>query len=217
MAGPLFGISAGLNGALRPGYDPWRHPISSLALGERGWIQKTTFVAVGALGLAGAAGLRSSGPRWGTLALATWSAALVGAGLFDTDPVNGYPPDASPRSNGDTSPADTLHEVFSLAAFVALASAAASYAVHFGRRRNVPWFLASATAVAGFSGLMIAASAGFAQDPRFTARAGLFQRAAIGTGFAWTTAVTVRELLRRASRPRSAGGGSIAGRIGIIW
>ena len=37
------------------------------------------------------------------------------------------------------------------------------------------------------------ASAGFRQNPRLVSNAGLFQRAAIVTGFAWLTALSARE------------------------
>ncbi len=44
-------------GAVRDGYRPLRHPVSSLALGPRGWIQAGNFAVAGTLFLAGAAGL----------------------------------------------------------------------------------------------------------------------------------------------------------------
>jgi hypothetical protein len=37
------------------------------------------------------------------------------------------------------------------------------------------------------------ASAGFRQNPQLVSNAGLFQRAAIVTGFAWLTALSARE------------------------
>ncbi|MGI5131787.1 DUF998 domain-containing protein [Pseudonocardia sp. CA-107938] len=56
VAGPLFIVAVLLEGATRAGYSPLRHPISSLALGEGGWMQTATFLITGALSLAAAAG-----------------------------------------------------------------------------------------------------------------------------------------------------------------
>ena len=46
-----------LEGAVREGYRPLRHPVSSLALGPRGWIEAANFTVAGTLFLGGAAGL----------------------------------------------------------------------------------------------------------------------------------------------------------------
>jgi hypothetical protein len=56
-AGPAFMAVFLLEGAVRDGYRPLRHPVSSLALGPRGWIQAGNFALTGALFLAAAAGL----------------------------------------------------------------------------------------------------------------------------------------------------------------
>jgi hypothetical protein len=52
-------LAAGLLQAYtRDGFDPARHPLSSLALGDLGWLQTANFVVCGLLTLAGAVGLR---------------------------------------------------------------------------------------------------------------------------------------------------------------
>jgi hypothetical protein len=43
VAGPVFTIAWILLGATRANYDPLRHPISSLAIDEFGWIQSANF------------------------------------------------------------------------------------------------------------------------------------------------------------------------------
>src|SRR3974390_3527919 len=53
-AGPAFAALFLLEGAVRDGYRPLRHPVSSLALGPRGWIQAGNFAMAGTLFLAGA-------------------------------------------------------------------------------------------------------------------------------------------------------------------
>ncbi len=70
IAGPLFVLVFLVEGATRAGYDPLRHPVSSLALGDHGWTQIANFVVAGLLTLAFAAGLRlalwpARGSMWG--------------------------------------------------------------------------------------------------------------------------------------------------------
>ena len=48
-AGPVFITVFLLEGAVRDGYQPLRHPVSSLALGSRGWIQAGNFALAGTL------------------------------------------------------------------------------------------------------------------------------------------------------------------------
>src|ERR1700761_2663654 len=59
-AGPLFVSVFLIEGARRPGYKPLRHPVSSLSLGPRGWVQVANFATTGMLYIAGAAGLARS-------------------------------------------------------------------------------------------------------------------------------------------------------------
>ena len=40
LAGPLFVVTFLLEGAFRDGYDPLRHPVSSLSLGPGGWVRR---------------------------------------------------------------------------------------------------------------------------------------------------------------------------------
>jgi hypothetical protein len=41
VAGPVFVAVCLLEGTVRDAYRPLRHPVSSLALGPRGWIQRS--------------------------------------------------------------------------------------------------------------------------------------------------------------------------------
>ena len=58
IGGPLFVATFLVEGATRADYDPLRHPVSSLALGDLGWTQDANFIVAGLLTLAFAAGLR---------------------------------------------------------------------------------------------------------------------------------------------------------------
>jgi Protein of unknown function (DUF998) len=64
-AGPVFVAVFLLEGAVREGYRPLRHAVSSLALGPRGWIQAANFTVTATLFLAGAAGLVGIGDAAG--------------------------------------------------------------------------------------------------------------------------------------------------------
>jgi hypothetical protein len=97
--GPVFVAAVLVQAYTRDGFDPARHPLSSLSLGGLGWIQVTNFVLRGLLTVAGAVGLRRHlapgiASRWGPRLLGAGGVALVMAGLFRADPVNGYPPAA---------------------------------------------------------------------------------------------------------------------------
>src|ERR1700734_2410500 len=96
-AGPLFVTVFVVEGARRPDYKPLRHPVSSLALGSRGWVQVTNFAVAGTLYLAGATGLlRARDPllatRLSPALFAGVGLGLLGSAAFCTDPVSGYPP-----------------------------------------------------------------------------------------------------------------------------
>ena len=58
IAGLLFVLVFLLEGATHANYDPLRHPVSSLALGDYGWVQSANFVVAGPLTLAFSVGLR---------------------------------------------------------------------------------------------------------------------------------------------------------------
>ncbi|HZU17398.1 MAG TPA: DUF998 domain-containing protein [Candidatus Dormibacteraeota bacterium] len=106
-----------VEGATRPGYDPWTQPVSALSLGPGGWLQQANFVALGLAQIVAALGwrwtLRPGPVAWPHPALrALTGLGLVAAGIFSQDPTREYPP-------GAFHPTPTLHgEVHVLASFV---------------------------------------------------------------------------------------------------
>ena len=174
IAGPLFVGTFTLEGARRPDYDPTRHPVSSLSLGSSGWTQKLNFLATGALTIAFAAGVRS---RW----LGAVGAGLVGAGVFDCDPIGGYPP-GTPDVPATRTVHGVLHDLASTPVFLGLPIACAVEARRFaadGDRVLSGWSAASGVA---FAGSFVMASRGFAGAGT---GGGRYQRAALITGFTW--------------------------------
>lgn len=198
VAGPLFVIAFLVQGATRAHYDPLRHPVSSLALGGLGWIQSATFIVVGLLTLAFALGLRAGLRPLGRSTLVpvligAHGLGLIGAGLFVTDPVSGYPP-GSPGMLLTNTTHGTLHDLASIPTFVAWPLACLVLAVHLLRWHRPGWALYSGATGLVFVGAFVLASMGFAQVEPFVELGGLFQRIAITTGFTWLTLLAARLL-----------------------
>lgn len=57
VAGPLFVLVFLIEGATRADYSSLRHPVSSLAIGDLGWVQTVNFLITGSLVVAFAIGL----------------------------------------------------------------------------------------------------------------------------------------------------------------
>lgn len=197
LVGPLFTVAYLIEGAFRGhGYSPLRHPVSSLSLGPQGWEQTANFVVCGLLVLLSAIGLRrvlrpGPGAVAVPLLVAIWGVGLLGAGVFTTDPVGGYPTAATPITwHGQ------LHDLaFSLPGFAALTLAMLVAAVAFARRR-AGWFaLYSALSGVAFAVLFAFATIGFAGADPWASTAGLWQRLCVSVGWLWLALLTAK--LRR--------------------
>jgi hypothetical protein len=198
IAGPLFVAAFLVEGATRVGYDPLRHPVSSLALGDHGWMQTANFVVAGLLTLAFAAGLRlalwpGKGSTWGPLLVGVWAIGLLGAGVFVTDPVSSYPPGSPDQLPGYTWHG-ALHDLFSLPGFAALAAACFVFGSRFAAQGERGWAIYSFFTGLVFTVVFVLASAGFGQGEGLVDLAGLFQRLAVTIGFGWLALLAVRML-----------------------
>ncbi len=210
--GPVFVTVFLVEGALRDGYRPLRHPVSSLAVGPRGWIQSANFAVTGTLFLAGAAGLwRARDPavsmRAGAALIGAAGAGLIGSAVFITDPVSGYPP-GTPGALAGPTRTGTMHNLAAIPVFGGLAAAALGYSWQSFRAGHRGFGLYSAATAITMLTTTALASAGFGQAPRFVKLGGLFQRASIATGFAWLTALSARALSfapTHAARPSVTG------------
>lgn len=204
-AGPVFVAVFLLEGAVRDGYRPLRHPVSSLALGPRGWIQAGNFALAGMLFLAGAAGLARAGDRAASRRAAPAliggaGAGLIGSAVFPGEPVSGYPP-GTPDALTPPSGAGTAHNLVAVPVFLGLPAAALACSWRSWRAGQHRFALYSVgTAVTMLTATALASS-GFGQSPRLVSLAGLFQRAGIITGFAWLTALSARALRRTPITP----------------
>jgi hypothetical protein len=196
LAGPLFTLVYLLEGATRDeGYSSLRHPVSSLALGRHGWMQVANFLATGGLlvafGVGASRALHTSG--WLPRVIAGVGLGFIGAGVFATDPIGGYPPGTPPRP-AQTSSRGALHQFFSSFVFFGMPAAFIVEA----RRGSPIWAAYSITTCGAFIGMFAASSAGFGQAARFANVGGLLQRLALTTGFVWLS-LHATLLFRRAA------------------
>jgi hypothetical protein len=198
VAGPVFVTAFLLEGAVRDGYRPLRHPVSSLSLGSRGWIQAANFTVTGALFLAGAAGLARAGDpaasrRTAPALISAAGAGLIGSALFPTDPVSGYPP-GTPDALTEPSHTGIAHSIVAVPVFFGIPAAALASSWHSWRAGQREFGLYSAGTAVTMLATQVLAGAGFGQSPRLVKLGGLFQRASIITGFAWLTTLSWRAL-----------------------
>jgi hypothetical protein len=206
-AGPVFIAVFLLEGAVRDGYRPLRHPVSSLALGSRGWIQTGNFAVTGTLFLAGAAGLARAGDpaassRAAPALIGAAGAGLIGSAVFTTDPVSGYPP-GTPDALTRPSRAGAAHDLAAVPVFFGLPAAALASSWRSWQAGQRGSALYSGGTAVTMLATMALAGAGFGQSPRLVHLGGLFQRASIITGFTWLTALSARAL-QHAAATRSA-------------
>jgi hypothetical protein len=201
VAGPLFTLMWIIESAIHTGYNPLRHPVSSLALGEFGWLQIINFVVAGLLVLAFAFGLwlmlqAQKGSTWGPLLVAIWGIGLIGAGVFLTDPVSGYPvgaPDIilNPTTHG------ALHDQLSLISFAALTVACFVFAYRFASRGERGWAFYSLLTGILFPVGIVLASMAFSQNESLVAFGGFIQRVTITIGWTWLTLLAIHLLKAR--------------------
>ena len=199
ISGPLFILAFLIEGATRADYDPIRHPVSSLALGAFGWTQIANFLITGSLMLAFAFGVRRTlrdrgrPSTWGPLLIGAYAVGLLGAGVFISDPVSGYPPDTP--AHLDYTWHGLLHDIpFSMLVFVALPAACFVFTRRFATWGQPGWAIYSAASGVLFVIGFLLASMGFSQDERFVDVGGLLQRLTIAVGWAWLTLLAVHLL-----------------------
>jgi hypothetical membrane protein len=204
VAGPLFFAIFLIAGALRPDYDPLRHPVSSLELGPTGWVQSLNFILTGTLVVLFGIGIRSTvrklgGGRTVPILFMLVGAGLIGAGLFAPDPLSGYPPGTPPAA---VSPSlhRVLHDLFSTPVFTALPAACIILARRFAKRRRIGWAIYSALSAAMMIILFVMSSIAFAQGSPLTPIGGLLQRLTLASAFLWMALLGLWSLMTPTSR-----------------
>jgi hypothetical protein len=196
ISGPVFMTTSWVEGASRDGYSPKVHPISALALGDRGWRQTANFFAAGILITVFAVGVRRDRPGQVPAPVLPMVAAGVGliiSGVFPTDPVNGYPPGPAQLEPVESTPAGLAHNLASLPVMLGLPAAALSHGLRSARAGHHTW--AATSIAAGLLSLLgfALAAVGFGRaDNEPLAWAGGFQRIGVLAGMGWLSALAIR-------------------------
>lgn len=189
-AGPLFSATYVLAGAMRVDYNPRRHPVSSLTLGPSGWVQTVNFLLVAVLSLLFAVGLWRVGPSaGGALLVGAWAVGLLGAGIFPTDPVRGYPPGTPDQAQRHTV-AGALHDLCSFGGFLSLTAAC----FVFAPAGSLEWTACSIAGGVLFAASMVLSSAAFGPNQRLADLGGLIQRVSLTIGWTWLSLLALRTL-----------------------
>lgn len=204
-------------GVIRPNYSPMYHHVSSLSLGDGGWVQISNFVVTGALMVACALGLRRSlasglGATWGPLLIVAFGLGLIGAGVFVADAAFGYPPGAPAGVPTSHTVHGTLHNVVSIVVFASLTAAC----FVFGRRflqqpGNRAWALYSFSTGVAVPAFIIASSVALFND----GPAGLFQRLSVASGWVWVGLLAMRTMEGLRRHPMGRDTSAATGSLGI--
>ncbi len=174
----LFNAVYLIAGAIRPGYDPWRQPMSALSLSDGGWIQGANFIVFGLFIICFAIGLRVSlrpgaAATWGPILQVQVALGLILAGIFTQDSDHGYPP----RATLLTTP--TTHAVIHLfATFLAFGSRVIWCFVIARRFAIEPRWRGWATYAVVTGILMVIFLATFGAEMSSNGPAGLFEKLA---------------------------------------
>jgi hypothetical protein len=193
---PVFFITTFLiEGALRINYNPLRFPVSSLSIGENGWMQQTNFILSAILLFIFSIGLRKIFPRTSGKFRAPFLLMLVaiglcGAGIFSSDPIYGYPED-QPMKLAQFTVHGHLHDLFSMLVFVCLPWACFSFRKKFLLNGKKSW--ANYSLITGILMLLffVLAAIGFKQVEGFSEFAGLFQRSSLIVSLVWVMLLSI--------------------------
>jgi hypothetical protein len=183
-----------IQGQLREAYKPLKFPISSLSIGDWGWIQRTNFFVSGALIFLFAIGFRRATPLlkgslWTSRLIGAVGLGLIGAGLFSSDPVYGYPM-SEPIRVAQFTITGHLHDFFSIFVFACLPIACFKMRNRFKESNNTKWTTYTLISAIGMLITFILAAIGFKQVPVFVDFAGAFQRLSIIFGFMWLVSLS---------------------------
>ncbi|MBB3039794.1 DUF998 domain-containing protein [Hoyosella altamirensis] len=167
------------DGWTRPEYNPVRHPVSALALGDRGWVQTSNFVICGVAITVG--GVAVGGVTWPLgAAIAVFGLALVVSGLFPMDAMRGYPPGTPDRTPATLSHRHRWHDRAGAVAFMCIPvmPAIAAFSTAFG------WEVRGYSAVTAVAAMVLVSHFGSAWDKDDDCT-GVWQRAALITALVW--------------------------------
>jgi hypothetical protein len=138
----------------RTGFEIRRHAISTLSLGELGWIQIANFALTGLLALACATGLRrvlrgGRGAASVPVLISLYGVGLIVGAIFHPDPGLGFPPGAPSGMPATMSPHASIHMAGFAGAFLSVVAACVALSRRFAGLGDRRWAVYSiATAIA---------------------------------------------------------------------
>jgi hypothetical protein len=130
---------------------------------------------------------------WRSLLIGLIGISLIGAGLFVTDPVNGYPP-GTPMLMAEYSEAGRIHDLFGVLTFLGLPITCLLFGFGFLRIRNYRWAVYSVLSGIAMFVFFVMAGMGFSQTPGYANLAGAFQRLSILSGLGWIALLAIHFL-----------------------
>lgn len=201
VAGPLFIVVAFIQASIRLGFDPRRHPLSQLSLGDLGWIQITNFVVAGLLFLASAIGMRrvlrpGRGGTWGPWLVGIFGVSLIAGGVFVPDPAFGFPPGTPGGPPVHLSWHGIVHGIAFLVGFVlSLIAACIVFTRRFAALKQRGW--ATYCAATGVVVLALIVWSNLAKDllPLWVAAV---------LGFGWASVIAARLMTEPANRRKAS-------------
>ena len=187
VAGPLFITVALIQAFTRSGFDPIRHPLSLLSVGDLGWIQITNFVVAGLLFVASAAGMRrilhaGLGETLGPWLVGVFGVSLILGGIFVADPALGFPPGTPEGAPAQLSWHGTLHAVAPVVGFISLIAACFVFARRYAALKQWVW-----AAYCAVTGVVVLALSVLTSTENFVPL-----WAAMVLGFAWPSVVAAQ-------------------------
>lgn len=144
ISAPLFFSVAIIQMFTRSGFDIRQHAISTLTLGDLGWIQSVNFIITGLLAVLMAIGMRiflrgDSGGTFGPILIGIYGGGMIMAGLFLPDPGFGFPSGAPEGMPEMMSLSAALHSISFFTAFICLIAAAIVLARRFAAQCEFFW------------------------------------------------------------------------------
>ena len=207
----LFVVVFLIEGATRPDYSALRHPVSSLSIGDSGWMQATNFIITGILLVIFSFGLRQAlqptpraGTVWGPLLIGLVGIGLTGAGFFTADPIGGYPSGTPPLST-ERSVHGILHDLFGVPVFIGLPIACFVLSRRFAKQGERGWAIYSIITGCAMLVAFVLAAIRFRQVPGWADFGGIFQRLTIIIGFTWIALLAIHMQRNLAQTSRKSG------------
>lgn len=185
IAPVIFIASFFIQGIYKPGYSSLRHPVSSLSLGENGWVQVLTFLITGLLILCFTIQIqRALKDKVVSVLFLLVGIGLIASGIFSTDPLFGYPAE-QPVLAKEFTVQGKLHSVSALLVFFGIPALCFRLRNFFKTGNRPKWKLYSVFTGTSMLILFFLATLALNDFPGLKQIAGLLQRFCIITGFVW--------------------------------